>query len=262
MRDISNVQREESRAQSFRQLLFPKPTQTRKFEAPKTISGRGIPRQKTPFESSHRRRPENEAGLLRFKHANSTLEQRVCSVDQGDVGNPQACAEYAKDISDLMHRTQTEHMARKDYMSRQKDINEKMRSVLIDWLIEVHLKFKLLPETLYLTVNLIDRFLTKEQISRQRLQLVGVTAMLIASKYEEIYPPDIKDFVFVTDQAYQKDDILKMEYSMLQSLDFNITTASPYLFLNRYCKILRSEDTTFFLAQYLMELSMLDMKML
>ena len=115
------------------------------------------------------------------------------------MNNPQACAEYAKDISDLMHRTETDYMVRIDYMARQKDINEKMRGVLVDWLIEVHLKFKLLPETLYLTINLIDRFLAKEQISRQRLQLVGVTAMLIASKYEEIYPPEIKDFVFVTD---------------------------------------------------------------
>ena len=137
--------------------------------------------------------------MLRFKHANSTLGSRVCSVDQRDVDNPQACAEYAKDISDLMHRTETDYMVRIDYMARQKDINEKMRGVLVDWLIEVHLKFKLLPETLYLTINLIDRFLAKEQISRQRLQLVGVTAMLIASKYEEIYPPEIKDFVFVTD---------------------------------------------------------------
>ena len=83
-----------------------------------------------------------------------------------------------------------------------------MRTVLVDWLIEVHLKFKLLPETLYLTVNLIDRDLALESVSRKRLQLVGVTAMLIASKYEEIYPPEIKDFVFVTDQAYNRDDVL------------------------------------------------------
>ena len=83
-----------------------------------------------------------------------------------------------------------------------------MRTVLVDWLIEVHLKFTLLPETLYLTVNLIDRYLALESVSRKRLQLVGVTAMLIASKYEEIYPPEIKDFVFVTDQAYNRDDVL------------------------------------------------------
>ena len=72
-----------------------------------------------------------------------------------------------------------------------------MRSILIDWLVEVHLKFKLLPETLYLTVNLIDRYLGKDQVHRSHLQLIGVTAMLIACKYEEIYPPIVKDFVYM-----------------------------------------------------------------
>ena len=89
-------------------------------------------------------------------------------------------------------------------MTQQKDINEKMRAILIDWLIDVHLKFKLVNETMFLTVNLIDRYLEKSQVSRQKLQLVGVTAMFIATKYEEIYPPDLRDFVYVTDKAYTK----------------------------------------------------------
>ena len=89
-------------------------------------------------------------------------------------------------------------------MSAQTDINASMREILVDWLIEVHLKFKLLPETLYLTVNLIDRYLEKQNVLRNKLQLVGVTAMLIASKYEEIYPPIVTDFVYITDNAYDK----------------------------------------------------------
>src|SRR3569833_1886307 len=96
-------------------------------------------------------------------------------------------------------------------MEKQEDINEKMRSILVDWLVEVHLKFKLVPESLYLTVNLIDRYLEKEQVNRQKLQLIGVTAMLIACKYEEIYPPIVKDFVYLTDNAYTKEEILLME---------------------------------------------------
>jgi hypothetical protein len=75
---------------------------------------------------------------------------------------------------------------------RQVDINEKMRAILVDWLSEVHLKFKLAPETMFLTVNLIDRFLEKKQVTRRNLQLVGVTAMLIASKYEEIWAPEVR----------------------------------------------------------------------
>jgi hypothetical protein len=83
-----------------------------------------------------------------------------------------------------------------------------MRAILVDWIIEVHLKFKLLPETLFITVSLIDRYLEQVQIRRSNLQLVGVTAMLIASKYEEIYAPEVRDFVYITDTAYTKDEIL------------------------------------------------------
>ena len=93
-------------------------------------------------------------------------------------------------------------------MQQQQDINEKMRAILVDWIIEVHLKFKLLPETLFITVSLIDRYLEIEQIKRTNLQLVGVTAMLIASKYEEIYAPEVRDFVYITDNAYTKEEIL------------------------------------------------------
>lgn len=71
-------------------------------------------------------------------------------------------------------------MPKSDYMEKQSDINPKMRSILIDWLIKVHKKFKLLPETLYLTVNIIDRYLSLEVVSRKILQLIGVTAMHIA----------------------------------------------------------------------------------
>lgn len=113
-----------------------------------------------------------------------------------------------------------------------------MRAILIDWLIEVHLKFKLLPETLFLTVNIIDRYLEKNHdVHRTKLQLVGVTSMLIASKYEEIYAPEVRDFVYITDKAYTKEEILKMEQSILYSLDFNITFPSSLRFLERFCKV-------------------------
>lgn len=71
-------------------------------------------------------------------------------------------------------------------MKNQTDINEKMRGILIDWLVEVHLKFKLLPETLYMTVSTIDRYLSLKEVHRSKLQLVGVTSMLVTCKYEEI----------------------------------------------------------------------------
>ena len=136
-----------------------------------------------------------------------------------------------------------------------------MRSILIDWLVEVHLKFKLLPETLYLTVNLIDRYLGKEQVHRSHLQLIGVTAMLIACKYEEIYPPIVKDFVYITDNAYSKEEILEMERKMLCALDFDIQITSAYRFLERYAKVLKADTLIFNLSRYLLELALVSYKM-
>jgi len=80
-----------------------------------------------------------------------------------------------------------------------------MRGILIDWLVNVHLKFKLLPDTLYIAVNLIDRFIERKHVVREELQLVGSSAMFIASKYEEIYPPELNDFVFICDNLYTKE---------------------------------------------------------
>lgn len=74
-----------------------------------------------------------------------------------------------------------------DYMNSQPDINVKMRSILIDWLIDVHRRFELTPETLYLTINIVDRYLSKKIVSRRELQLVGMSSMLLACKYEESY---------------------------------------------------------------------------
>jgi G2/mitotic-specific cyclin-B, other len=110
--------------------------------------------------------------------------------------------------------------------------------ILVAWLIEVHLKFKLLPETLFLTINIIDRFTQlRPNIKRTDYQLVGVSAMLIASKYEEIYAPEIRDFIFMTDKAYNKEQMLSMEREIIRTLNFNFTTPSSYRFLERYAKL-------------------------
>ena len=147
-------------------------------------------------------------------------------------------------------------------MAQQRDINEKMRAILMDWLIDVHMRFKLLDETLFLAVNLIDRYLEKVQIVRQKLQLVGVTAMLIACKYEEIYAPEIKDFVYVTDNAYTRQEILETEGNMVSILEFKLTFTSTFRFLQRYVRVHEVDERAFFLAQYLIELGLGEYRML
>ena len=150
--------------------------------------------------------------------------------------------------------------------SRQFDINAKMRAILIDWLVEVHHKFKLRPETMYLTVHLIDRYLEKEAVQRNKLQLVGITAMFVASKYEEIYAPECRDFVYISDKAYTREQILSTEGNMLAKLNFQLTAPNAYVFLKRFCKVagvLSAQRThADLLASYLVELTLQEYDML
>ena len=95
-----------------------------------------------------------------------------------------------------------------DFMeTMQKDINPSMRGILIDWLVEVAEEYKLVPDTLYLTVAYIDRFLSCNTVSRQRLQLLGVSSMLIAAKYEEICAPQVEEFCYITDNTYRREEV-------------------------------------------------------
>ena len=151
------------------------------------------------------------------------------------------------------------------YMRQQAHINEKMRAILIDWLVEVHLKFKLVPETLYLTVNLIDRYLLGSPVERSNLQLVGVSALLLASKYEEIYPPEVADCTYITDHAYDAQDVLDMEMTILRELDWNISSPSAHHWLVRLARVARapksaSDRAEYFAQRMLQEYAMLEYK--
>ncbi|KAK4791742.1 hypothetical protein SAY86_032155 [Trapa natans] len=130
-----------------------------------------------------------------------------------------------------------------DYMDTQPEINAKMRMILLDWLIEVHRKFELMPETLYLAINIVDRFLFVKAVRKKELQLVGISAMLIASKYEEIWAPQVNDFVFISDNAYTSEQVLMMEKSILEKLGWYLTVPTPYVFLVRYIKASLPSDT-------------------
>jgi cyclin B len=176
--------------------------------------------------------------------------------------NPQNADEYFDDICEELYKNEDKYLVDPQYMSNQSDINYRMRAILIDWLIEVHLKYKLLPQTMYIAVNLIDRYLEKNETNRAQLQLVGVTAMFIACKYEEIYPPELKDFVYITDGAYVKSDVLKMEVKMLASLNFDITFPTQWTIFETYKRKLDLDEKTFKLAWFLMELCLIDYKSL
>jgi hypothetical protein len=181
-------------------------------------------------------------------------------VDIEDAGNPQLVVDYVQDIYKYLRQVETTQRIETDYLRGQDVITPKMRSVLVDWLIGVHLQFHLLQETLYTTIAIIDRFMQAEighgTVTREKLQLVGVAAMLIASKYEEIYAPEVKDMVYITDRAYTRKEIIKMEIKILHVLNFDLGRPLPLHFLRRASKAGGVEAVTHTLAKYIMELSL------
>ncbi|GMI97603.1 mitotic-like cyclin 3B from Arabidopsis, CYCLIN A2;2 [Hibiscus trionum] len=178
--------------------------------------------------------------------------------------DPLVCSLYAPDIYDNIRVTELNRRPSTNYMEQlQRDITPSMRGILIDWLVEVSEEYKLVPDTLYLAVSLIDRFLSHNFIEKQRLQLLGVTCMLIASKYEEICAPRVEEFCLITDNTYTRGEVLKMERKVLNFLYFQLSVPTTKTFLRRF---IQAAQATYkvpcieleFLANYLAELSLVE----
>ncbi|RCV23274.1 hypothetical protein SEVIR_4G298800v4 [Setaria viridis] len=190
------------------------------------------------------------------------IEESAPDIDSCDAGNSLAVVEYVDEIYRFYRRTEGSSCVPTNYMSSQTDINEKMRGILIDWLIEVHYKLELLEETLFLTVNIIDRFLALENVVRKKLQLVGVTAMLLACKYEEVSVPVVEDLILICDRAYTRADILEMERRIVNTLKFNMSVPTPYCFMRRFLKAAQAEKKLELLSFFMIELSLVEYEML
>nr|XP_029119507.1 cyclin-A2-1 isoform X2 [Elaeis guineensis] len=203
------------------------------------------------------------AGVINHLKTGGFTGKNVVDID-ADHGNPQMCSIYAEDIYTNLRAAELIRRPSSNFMeTSQRDITHGMRGILIDWLVEVSEEYRLVPDTLYLTVNIIDRFLSHNYIERQRLQLLGVTCMLIASKYEEICAPRVEEFCFITDNTYTKAEVLKMESQVLNYLGFQLSVPTIKPFLRRF---LRAAQACYkvpslalgYLANYLAELTLID----
>ncbi|KAL0913778.1 hypothetical protein M5K25_017263 [Dendrobium thyrsiflorum] len=192
--------------------------------------------------------------------ARSKVACGIQDIDAADVDNELYMSEYVEDLY-IFYKLQENLCRPQDYMSSQVEINAKMRAILVDWLIEVHYKFELMPETLYLTMSIIDRYLSVESVLRKELQLVGVSALLIACKYEEIWAPGINDFISISDGAYTREQILKMEKEILNKLDWCLTFPTPYVFIVRFLKAAASDKEMEYMTFFFAELSLMHYSM-
>ncbi|ORY76279.1 cyclin-like protein [Leucosporidium creatinivorum] len=206
--------------------------------------------------------------------------------EQLDYWDTTMVAEYSEEIFEYMGELEEAAMPNPRYMDHQSEIEWPMRTTLIDWLLQVHMRYHMLPETLWIAINIVDRFLSNRVVSLVKFQLVGVTAMFVAAKYEEIMAPrcalsfsfsfvfhqlttpslvvcSVDEFVFMTEGGYTRDEILKGERIILQSLEFNISPyCSPYSWVRRISKADDYDIQTRTLSKFLMEVTLLDHRFL
>ncbi|KAL4871056.1 hypothetical protein BDV12DRAFT_36965 [Aspergillus spectabilis] len=222
---------------------------------------------------SYRSRSENTTGgatTLLFPRFNQQIKRELALAKQvveatrtvedieDDYCDTSMVAEYSEEIFEYMREQEIKMLPNAHYMDNQAEIQWSMRSVLMDWLVQVHHRFSLLPETLFLCVNYIDRFLSCKIVSLGKLQLVGATAIFIAAKYEEINCPSVQEIVYMVDGGYTVDEILKAERFMLSMLQFELGYPGPMSFLRRISKADDYDLETRTLAKYFLEITIMD----
>ncbi|KAE9609365.1 hypothetical protein Lal_00020184 [Lupinus albus] len=205
-----------------------------------------------------------------FDDENNSKAVDNCSYAKSNTNvkfsDPKNCEHFVDDIYSYLCRMEREGKRRPmfNYIENvQQDVTPHMRGILVDWLVEVAEEYKLLPDTLFLSTSYIDRFLSHNRVSKPKLQLLGVSSMLIAAKYEEITPPHVEDFVLITDNTYDKAEVVKMEADILKSLSFEMGNPTVKTFLRRFsgisCEGTKAKKSQFeCLCNYLAELSLLE----
>jgi len=195
----------------------------------------------------------NEIFKRRLVDFRKQTARQMIFADQMDLRNPQLASEYAPQIYQNMRQEESRLKVSPAYLKEVQlpnEVKDTSRAFLVEWIIDVHRKFRLVPETLYVTVFLIDRFLSLKQIRKNQLHILGVTSLLIATKYEEIYPPELKDLLSVSENKFTRAEVLQMEKDMLLTMQFDVTAPSAYRFLERYRKLtsIVNDSRVFFLA--------------
>ncbi|XP_067124539.1 G1/S-specific cyclin-E [Centruroides vittatus] len=144
----------------------------------------------------------------------------------------------SQDVWDVLVKKDITYTRNHNMLSQHPALNSRMRAILLDWLIEVCDSYRLHRETLYLSQDFVDRYLNvQEDIPKEQLQLVGVTALFIASKIEEIYPPKISDFADITDGSCREDEILDKEMVILKALNWDLMPITVNNWLNIYLQL-------------------------
>jgi len=214
----------------------------------------------------------SEEGLMCVLDSDSSAEEKVVEIpvparrsppegvedfDLQTESDPQQHSEYAMETFQY-YRNREAQFKVPSYIQSQPEINENMRAILVDWLVEVQESFELNHETLYTAVKMVDIYLSKKQVKKEDLQLIGATTCLIACKVDERIPPMVDDFLYVCDDAYTRDKLMVTERKVLQVVGFDLGFPLSYRYVRRYGRVCHVSMPVLTLARYILEMSLME----
>ena len=135
-------------------------------------------------------------------------------------------------------------------------VSTNMRATVVNWIVNVHKKFKLKQETLFLAINVVDRFLATRAVSKDKLTLVAATSLLVASKFEDQWAPLIRDLVYVGSSSFTAAEVRTMERAILNALKFQVSVPTVFPFLQRAAKSAQLDTNAMKLASYVAEVAL------
>ncbi len=204
----------------------------------------------------------SQKGFDNERIAETRFDSMIRRVDKPN-SDIRLCSEYIERIMEYLFVLEFKQVPPANYTnSFQQAITPTMVTLVVDWLLEVTIEYKLQTETYFLGIDLMHRFLSIEQCAREKLQLVSVCCLWVAAKYEECVPPPVDDFAYITDDTYSCDEFRAMERTILNALDFNLTVATARTFLKRFCHVASSSIETALLSGYLTEMVQRDVNFL
>lgn len=221
----------------------------------------GLPRKRQATESStnlvEKLHITSDENLVKYKKS-KRIDYEWQDLDEEDFDDPLMVSEYVNEIFPYLHELERKTLPDPNYLFEQTQLKPKMRSILVDWLVEMHQKFRLLPETLFLAINIMDRFMSVEVVQIDKLQLLATGSLFIAAKYEEVFSPSVKNYAYFTDESYTEDQILQAEKYILTILNFDLNYPNPMNFLRRISKADDYDVQLRTLGKYLLEISIID----
>ncbi|GMM52705.1 B-type cyclin [Starmerella bacillaris] len=190
------------------------------------------------------------------------IDENGAVVSDADDEDPQMCSEYAEDIYAYLYAVQEQHMVDPAYIKTMPATHRwrTNRHTLVNWMLTVHRKFRLVAETLYLGVNIVDKFLSRNRVGLDRIQVLGATGLLIAAKLEEIMSPSISNFAYVANS--DENAVRKMEIEVLISLNFDFSYANPLNFLRRISKADDYDVRTRTMGKFLLEMQLFEPRLM